>query len=169
MRDSVCRQGWSTTQAPWLQVQKLLRLLGFSSSRQDVDRAVSQLDVDGDGEVSWEEFLGVLSGLRKPAYTAAQLRQAFHLLATKACPAHHISRDALVAQLVSASLLLLQQAQRWRVSDPASPAGQQLPPQPQRGGAPGGPPGHWGIPHQLSCSPGTIHVRLQMSAPWVLS
>ena len=54
------------------------------------------------GEISFDEFVAVLTGLRRPSYRREDLQHAFHLLATKDTPAHHISSDVLRQQLVRA-------------------------------------------------------------------
>ena len=94
------RPSAAASRAARVQVQKLLRMLGFSATAQEVQRLMQQVDSDGSGDVSFDEFCQVMAGLRKPGYSREQLRQAFHLLGDRATPAHHISSDALCTHLV---------------------------------------------------------------------
>ena len=53
---------------------------------EEVEAMVAEIDIDGNGEVDFEEFLQVMAGQAKATYTKRELLRAFRLFADPQLP-----------------------------------------------------------------------------------
>ena len=76
-------------------------LLGMEASEDEMAVMVAEIDSQGTGEISFSDFVRVMSKKVQPDYTAEQVVKAFEKFRPKDCPPHMITQDALVQVLSS--------------------------------------------------------------------
>mmetsp|Transcript_1051 Transcript_1051/g.3414 ORF Transcript_1051/g.3414 Transcript_1051/m.3414 type:complete len:158 (-) Transcript_1051:2228-2701(-) len=77
------------------EVKELMGLLGMHPSHEEVVEMVREIDIDGNGEVDFEEFLQVMAGHQNTNYTKRELVRAFRLFQGSNQPTGFISPEAL--------------------------------------------------------------------------
>ena len=83
------------------ELRELMDLLGMQASEDEMNAMLQEIDSNGTGEISFEDFVRVMSKKVVPEYTAEQIVRAFQKFAPKDCPPHMITQDALVQVLSS--------------------------------------------------------------------
>lgn len=84
------------------EVRDLMLMLGMTPTMSEVQDLVREIDVDGNGEVDFEEFLLVMAGGKKDqSYNKKSLLQAFRMFADKTLPSGFISPEAAEEALVT--------------------------------------------------------------------
>mmetsp|Transcript_13346 Transcript_13346/g.34272 ORF Transcript_13346/g.34272 Transcript_13346/m.34272 type:complete len:158 (-) Transcript_13346:62-535(-) len=83
--DLVDKDRGGTIQAD--EVLELMQMLGMKPSKADVERMISEIDEDGNGEVDFSEFLQVMAGPQNLPYDKRELMVAFKALANPQNPA----------------------------------------------------------------------------------
>jgi calmodulin len=83
------------------ELRELMDLLGMQASEEEMGAMLQEIDSNGTGEISFEDFVRVMSKKVVPEYTAEQIIRAFQKFAPKDCPPHMITQDALVQVLSS--------------------------------------------------------------------
>mmetsp|Transcript_45833 Transcript_45833/g.146192 ORF Transcript_45833/g.146192 Transcript_45833/m.146192 type:complete len:158 (-) Transcript_45833:755-1228(-) len=77
------------------EVKELMGLLGMFPSKDEVEKMISEIDKDGNGEVDFEEFLVVMAGNQELAYSKRDLLRSFRIFADKELPPGYISPECL--------------------------------------------------------------------------
>lgn len=77
--DLVDKDGGGTIEAK--EVKELMELLGLQPKQSEVEAMIAEIDIDGNGEVDFEEFLQVMAGQQGRAYSRDQLLRAFRIFA----------------------------------------------------------------------------------------
>mmetsp|Transcript_5360 Transcript_5360/g.7249 ORF Transcript_5360/g.7249 Transcript_5360/m.7249 type:complete len:156 (+) Transcript_5360:193-660(+) len=85
------------------EVKDLMSLLGMNPTHEEVVVMVSEIDVDGNGVVDFEEFLQVMAGQQATNYTKRELLRAFRMFADPQLPPGFITPEALEKALLSFS------------------------------------------------------------------
>ena len=83
------------------ELRELMDLLGMEASEDEMAVMVDEIDSQGTGEISFVDFVRVMSKKVQPDYTAEQVLKAFEKFRPKDCPPHTITQDALVQVLSS--------------------------------------------------------------------
>ncbi len=83
------------------ELRELMDLLGMEATEDEMSAMVEEIDSQGTGEISFEDFVRVMSKRVTPDYTAEQVIRAFEKFRPKDCPPHMITQDALVQVLSS--------------------------------------------------------------------
>ena len=83
------------------ELRELMDLLGMKASEEEMAKMVSEIDSHGTGEITFEDFVRVMSKKVTPEYTAEQVIRAFTKFKPKDCPPHMITADALIQVLSS--------------------------------------------------------------------
>mmetsp|Transcript_22118 Transcript_22118/g.48542 ORF Transcript_22118/g.48542 Transcript_22118/m.48542 type:complete len:157 (-) Transcript_22118:297-767(-) len=91
--------GGGSIEAP--EVRDLMVLLGMRPSLGEVEAMIKEIDIDGNGEVDFEEFIQVMAGQQKTSYTKSELLRAFRLFQDHKLPKGFIHPDALVKHLLT--------------------------------------------------------------------
>ena len=77
--DLVDKDGGGTIEAT--EVKELMELLGLQPKQSEVEAMIAEIDIDGNGEVDFEEFLQVMAGQQSRAYSKDHLLRAFRIFA----------------------------------------------------------------------------------------
>ncbi|KAK3253138.1 hypothetical protein CYMTET_37595 [Cymbomonas tetramitiformis] len=83
------------------EVKELMGLLGMHPTQEEVEAMVAEIDIDGNGEVDFEEFLQVMAGQQNTSYTKRDLVRAFRLFADPGLQPGFISPEALEKALAT--------------------------------------------------------------------
>ena len=76
----------------------LMSTLGIDSSPEDIDEMIREIDQDGNGDISFEEFVTVMSRKVHATYTAQQVKIAFHVFEGQNNPGY-VKADDLIKAL----------------------------------------------------------------------
>jgi Ca2+-binding EF-hand superfamily protein len=83
------------------ELSELMDLLGMQATEEEMNAMLQEIDSKGTGEISFEDFVRVMSKKVVPEYTAEQVIRAFTKFKPKDCPPHMITADALISVLSS--------------------------------------------------------------------
>lgn len=59
-------------------MERVFKNLGIQASREEIKMVVNEMDIDGDGEISFEEFVKVMGDKFYRRYTSSEIRAAFN-------------------------------------------------------------------------------------------
>lgn len=82
------------------EVKELMGLLGRHPSMAEVEAMVAEIDIDGSGEVDFEEFLQVMAGQSSTSVSKRELTKAFRLFSDAGLPPGFIKAETLIKALV---------------------------------------------------------------------
>mmetsp|Transcript_28516 Transcript_28516/g.50944 ORF Transcript_28516/g.50944 Transcript_28516/m.50944 type:complete len:159 (-) Transcript_28516:157-633(-) len=69
------------------EVMELMQMLGMKPTKADVEKMISEIDEDGNGEVDFSEFLQVMAGPQNLPYSKKELMTSFKTIANSSNPA----------------------------------------------------------------------------------
>mmetsp|Transcript_29877 Transcript_29877/g.71220 ORF Transcript_29877/g.71220 Transcript_29877/m.71220 type:complete len:117 (-) Transcript_29877:213-563(-) len=78
-----------------------MQMLGMKPSRDSVEKMISEIDKDGNGQVDFQEFLQVMAGPQQLPHTKDELLRAFRTFSSEKNPPGTISPKELEAALVN--------------------------------------------------------------------
>jgi calmodulin len=79
---------------------ELMQMLGMKPTKADVEKMISEIDEDGNGEVDFSEFLQVMAGPQNLPYSKKELMTSFKTIANSSNPAGTIHPKDLETALV---------------------------------------------------------------------
>ncbi|RNA20015.1 Calmodulin [Brachionus plicatilis] len=59
------------------EMERVFKSLGIQASREEIRLVVKEMDIDGDGEISFEEFVRVMGDKFYRRYTSSEIKAAF--------------------------------------------------------------------------------------------
>lgn len=83
------------------ELRELMDLLGMNASKDEMEAMVNEIDSQGTGEISFRDFVKVMSKKVTPDYTPEQVVSAFKKFANKKTPNGYITKEDLVHVLSS--------------------------------------------------------------------
>ena len=89
------------------ELRELMDLLGMEVSAEETAEMVAEIDTTGSGEISFPDFVRVMSKKVTPEYTAEQVIRAFEKFRPKDCPENHISQDVSAGVGLEAGVMLV--------------------------------------------------------------
>ena len=75
------------------ELNDLIRLVGMSITKDELDEMVAEIDEDGNGEIDFDEFMAVMSRTVNTDYTPAELRKSFKYFEGDAPPGYVHVKD----------------------------------------------------------------------------
>ena len=82
------------------ELRELMELLGMEATNDEMNNMVAEIDFTNSGEITFKDFVRVMSKKVTPDYTADEVINAFKKFAT-GCPPGYITQEALVHVLSS--------------------------------------------------------------------
>ena len=83
------------------ELRELMDLLGMNASKDEMEAMVNEIDSEGTGEISFHDFVKVMSKKVTPDYTPDQVISAFKKFANKKTPNGCITKEDLIHVLSS--------------------------------------------------------------------
>ena len=83
------------------ELKDLMDLLGMNASKDEMEAMVNEIDSEGTGEISFHDFVKVMSKKVTPDYTSDQVIASFKKFANKKTPNGYITKEDLVQVLSS--------------------------------------------------------------------
>ena len=83
------------------ELRELMDLLGMNASKDEMEAMVNEIDSEGTGEISFHDFVKVMSKKVTPDYTPDQVVSAFKKFANKKTPNGYITKEDLIHVLSS--------------------------------------------------------------------
>eukprot|EP00798_Chlamydomonas_sp_ICE-L_P015905 gene15905-22038_t len=82
------------------EVKQLMDLLGMKVRQEELEQLISEIDVDGSGEVDFDEFLQVMARPQELPYTREDVTRAFRMFADPKDPNGMITPEVLEKALI---------------------------------------------------------------------
>ena len=83
------------------ELKDLMDLLGMNATKDEMEAMVNEIDSEGKGEISFHDFVNVMSKKVTPDYSSDQVISAFRKFANKKTPSGYITKEDLVHVLSS--------------------------------------------------------------------
>jgi len=83
------------------ELRELMDLLGMNASKDEMEAMVNEIDSEGTGEISFHDFVKVMSKKVTPDYTPDQVVSAFKKFANKKTANGYITKEDLIHVLSS--------------------------------------------------------------------
>lgn len=80
------------------ELSELMDTLGIEATSEEIDHMVGEIDVDGDGDIDFEEFVAVMSRKVNATYTADQVKSSFKVFEGTA-PSGYVKAEMLIKAL----------------------------------------------------------------------
>ena len=80
------------------ELSELMDTLGIEATSEEIDHMVGEIDVDGDGDIDFEEFVAVMSRKVNATYTADQVKASFKVFEGTA-PSGYVKAETLIQAL----------------------------------------------------------------------
>ena len=82
------------------EVQDLMDMLGMQMSEAETRAMVAEIDLDGNGEIDFEEFLIIVAGQKNTSCNKRELLRAFRIVADPNLPSGYIHPKSLKEALI---------------------------------------------------------------------
>eukprot|EP00195_Chlamydomonas_chlamydogama_P009706 CAMPEP_0202899710 /NCGR_PEP_ID=MMETSP1392-20130828/7867_1 /ASSEMBLY_ACC=CAM_ASM_000868 /TAXON_ID=225041 /ORGANISM="Chlamydomonas chlamydogama, Strain SAG 11-48b" /LENGTH=154 /DNA_ID=CAMNT_0049585965 /DNA_START=94 /DNA_END=558 /DNA_ORIENTATION=- len=82
------------------EVKQLMEMLGMKVKQDELEQLVSEIDIDGSGQVDFEEFLQVMARPHEVPFTKQDVLRAFSLFTEEGDPEGCIAPDMLEKALL---------------------------------------------------------------------
>lgn len=80
------------------ELAELMDTLGIEATQEEIDHMVGEIDIDGDGDIDFEEFVAVMSRKVNASYTSDQVKDSFKVF-EQGAPSGYVRADALIKAL----------------------------------------------------------------------
>lgn len=92
------------------ELQQLMTTLGLQPSQEELKAMMDDIDMDGNGEIDFDEFVTAMSRKEEKEHTPAQIKAAFKLFEKQGAPSGCVSmRDLETALATKLSLFEAQE------------------------------------------------------------